>query len=263
MWDDPLLYELENADDPAFDLDFWSELLVAARPRRVLELACGTGRLTLPLAGLGVAEEIVGLDSSAPFLEHAGRSLASTGSRNGASPVRFVEGDMRAAAAAVDGAFDLVILPFNSLAYVLDFDDRVATLRAARSLLAPGGRFAFDLVAPRYDFLAEACGPCPPVRLDADHPAPELGVARFIRTYVDTYDATTQTLNSLNRYEIHHTDGRVEHRIGDVRWHIHFPAELESLLALAGLRPVERYGSWDREPWTPAARRILWICEAT
>ena len=259
MWDDPLLYEIENADDPAFDLDFWSELVVAARPRRVLELACGTGRLTLPLAGLGVAEEVVGLDSSEPFLQHA-RSLAAASS-DGASPVTFMEGDMRAP--QLDGTFDLVIVPFNSLAYVLDHDDRVATVRAARSLLAPGGRFAFDLVAPRYDFLAEACGPCPPVRLDADHAALEFGVARFIRTYIDTYDATTQTLHSLNRYEIHHTDGRVEHRTGDVRWHIHFPAELESLLALAGLRPVERYGSWDRDPWTPAARRILWICEAT
>jgi SAM-dependent methyltransferase len=254
MWDDALLYELENADDPAFDLAFWSELISSARPRRVLELACGTGRLTLPLGGLGVAEEIVGLDSSAAFLEHARSRL------DGTSSVAFMEGDMRDP--QVDGPFDLVIVPFNSLAYLLDFDDRVAALRAARSLLSAGGRFAFDVVAPRYDFLAEASGSCPPVRLDADHAALELGVARFIRSYVDTYDATTQTLHSLNRYEIHHTDGRVEHRIGDVRSHIHFPSELESLLALAGLRPVERYGSWDRGPWTPAARRILWVCEA-
>jgi SAM-dependent methyltransferase len=263
MWDDPLLYELENADDPAFDLAFWSELIASGRPRRVLELACGTGRLTLPLARLGVAEEIVGLDSSAPFLEHARAQLdgAGAGAADAGSRVSFVEGDMRAP--QLDGeSFDLVMVPFNSLAYVLDFADRVATLRAARSLLAPGGRFAFDLVAPRYDFLAEASSPCPPVRLDADHAAPQLGVARFIRSYVDTYDAATQTLHSLNRYELHHTDGRVEHRVGDLRWHIHFPSELESLLALAGLRPVDRYGSWDRDPWTPAARRILWICEA-
>ena len=254
MWDDALLYELENADDPAFDLAFWSELVTSLRPRRLLELACGTGRLTLPLARLRVADEIVGLDSSAAFLEHARSRVDGTGD------VRFIEGDMRDP--QLDGPFDLVIVPFNSLAYLLDFEDRVAALRAARSLLSAGGRFAFDLVAPRYEFLAEASGSCPPVRLDADHPAPELGVARFIRSYVDTYDATTQTLHSLNRYEIHHTDGRVEHRVGDVRWHIHFPSELESLLALAGLRPVERYGSWARDPWTPTARRILWICEA-
>src|SRR3954452_969122 len=190
MWDDPVLYDLENADDPAFDLPFWSGVLESLRPRRMLELACGTGRLTLPLARLGVADEIVGLDSSAPFLEHARARVDGTGG------VRFVEGDMRDP--QLDGPFDLIIVPFNSLAYLLDFEDRVAALRAARGLLSAGGRFAFDLVAPRYDFLAEASGSCPPVRLDADHPALAFGVARFIRSYVDTYDATTQTLHSLN-----------------------------------------------------------------
>src|SRR3954452_9272735 len=254
MWDDPLLYDLENADDPAFDLGFWSWLVSSARPRRGLEIAGGTGRLTAPLAALGVADEIVGVDSSPSFLERAASVLPAD------APVTLVLGDMRAP--VVEGAFDLVMVPFNSLAYLLEPADRLSALRAARALLAPGGRFAFDLVAPRYDFLSEACGPCPPVRLDADHAAPDLGVARFIRTYVDTYDAATQTLHSLNRYEIHHTDGRVEHRVGDVRWHIHFPSELESLLGEAGLRPVERYGTWDRAPWNAAARRILWICEA-
>src|SRR4051794_12873330 len=103
MWDDALLYELENTDDPAFDLAFWSELISAVRPRRVLELACGTGRLTLPLARLGVADEIVGLDSSAAFLEHARSRVDGTGR------VRFVEGDMRDP--QLDGPFDLVIVP--------------------------------------------------------------------------------------------------------------------------------------------------------
>ena len=68
MWDDPELYDLENADDPAFDLDYWTALLRERAPRRVLELACGTGRLTLPLASLGGAAEFVALDRSAPFL---------------------------------------------------------------------------------------------------------------------------------------------------------------------------------------------------
>jgi SAM-dependent methyltransferase len=241
VWDDPDLYELENADDPDFDLGYWSELVRAAAPRRVLELACGTGRLTIPLARLGVAGEIVGLDSSRPFLERLldrllGESLETR--------VEVVAGEMQAP--PVEGPFDLVAIPFNSLAYLTSPADRRACLRAVRGLLAPGGRLAFDLVAPRYDFLAEAQSPCPQVRVDADHPALDRGVKRFVRSYTDAYDAATQTLRSTNRYEIFYAGGRVEHRIADLDWHIYFPDELELLLEACGFEVTERYGDYAR-----------------
>jgi SAM-dependent methyltransferase len=258
MWDDPVLYDLENADDPAFDLAFWSSLLSSLRPRRVLELASGTGRLTLPLARLGIADEIVGLDSSPSFVAAAQSRLAAA-SPPPASAVSFSEGDMRAP--AVDGPFDLVAVPFNSLAYVHGVDDRAAVLSAAAGLLTPGtGRFAFDVVAPRYDLLALAVAPDPKPVVDVDHPAPDLGADRIIRTCVDRYDPATQTLHSANTYEIHWSDGRVEHRDTTLDWHIAFPSQLEAELARAGLRPVERFGGWNSEPWSPTARRILWVC---
>ena len=252
MWNDPDLYDLENADDPAFDLAFWESIVRELAPRRMLELACGTGRLTLPLARLGVVEELVALDSSAPFLERLRSRLAG-------EPVTVVEGPMQAP--PVDGPFDLVAVPFNSLAYLTDRADRVACLRAVRSLLGDGGRFAFDVVAPRYDFLAESIGGLPPLRVDADHPVPEAGVARFLRSYTDRYDPATQTLRSTNRYEIFHEDGRVEHRIADLDWHIYFPDELELLLDAAGLSVVERYGDYARGSWDTASRRYLWLAD--
>ena len=255
MWDDPELYDLENADDPAFDLDYWTALLRERGPRRVLELACGTGRLTLPLASLGVAEEIVALDRSAPFLSRLRARL----DEEQVDAVRVVEGDMRSP--AVDGEFDLVMVSFNSLAYLIAREDRVACLRAAHALLAAGGVFAFDLIAPRYDFLSEATGPCPVVRADTDHASPEQGVSRFLRSYTDTYDASTQTLHSTNRYEIYREDGKVEHRIADLDWHIYFPEELELLLEGAGLQIVERFGDYERGPWKPGSRRYLWLAE--
>ena len=254
MWNDPDLYELENADDPAFDVAFWESVVRAAAPRRMLELACGTGRLTIPLARLGVLEELVGVDSSEPFLA---RLRARMDGVSLPTRVEVVHGDMREP--PVDGGFDLIAIPFNSLAYLTSREDRLACLRAVRSLLAPGGRFAFDLVAPRYDFLAEAVLPCPPVRVDADHAAPDLGVSRFVRSYTDAYDPSTQTLRSTNRYEIFYEDGRVEHRIADLDWHIYFPDELELLLAGCGLVVDERYGDYAGGPWSAGSRRYLWL----
>ena len=79
-------------------------------------------------------------------------------------------------------------VPFNSLAYLHTRADQLACLRAARAHLAPGGAFAFDLLAPRFDFLAEALHPSPPMRVDADFVAPAPGVERFTRSCVDRYD---------------------------------------------------------------------------
>lgn len=258
IWLDPDLYDIENADDPAFDLGYWETLLQETAPRRLLELACGTGRITIPLARLGVASEIVAVDYSAPFLGRLRERLAI---EDGAvrSTVDVVEGDMRRP--AVNGPFDAIIVPFNSLAYLVTREDRVACLEAARALLAPGSTFAFDILQPRYDFIAESTNACPPLRVDVDHTAPDLGVARFLRSYSDAYDARTQTLRSTNRYEIHYTDGRVEHRIGDLDWHIYFPEELELLLESAGFRVVDRYGDYERGPWTGTSRRYLWVAE--
>jgi SAM-dependent methyltransferase len=255
VWEDPELYDLENADDPGFDVAFWTGVVERLRPRRVLELACGTGRLTVPLARAGLAAadgfELVGVDASAPFLRTAAARLDGL-------PVTLVEGDMRAP--DVRGPFDLVLVPFNSLAYLVEPADRAVALRATRALVADDGRFGFDLVAPRYDMLAEALSPAPVVRMDADHAAPDRGVTRFIRWAADSYDAATQTLHSTNRYAIHRADGSVEQRITDLDWHIWFPAELELALAAAGFEPVERRGSYAGDPWAPASRRMLWVC---
>jgi SAM-dependent methyltransferase len=259
VWLDPDLYDIENADDPAFDLSFWESIVQEAAPRRMLELACGTGRLTIPLARLGVASELVALDTSAPFLDRLRERLAVEDERV-RDAVRVVEGDMRRP--PVDGGFDLIVVPFNSLAYLIGREDRIACLDSVRELLAPNGAFAFDIISPRYDFLAESVSACPPLRVDVDHPAPDFGVTRFLRSYSDAYDARTQTLRSTNRYEIHHADGRVEHRIGDLDWHIYFPEELELLLDGAGLAVTERYGDYDRSPWAPGCKRYLWLAGA-
>jgi SAM-dependent methyltransferase len=260
-WGDPELYELENSDDPHFDLPFWQRLIEPRAPRRMLELGCGTGRLTFPLAEAGLVAnaelELVGLDLSEPFLAYA-RELLAAQPEPVRAAVRLEHADMRSFALA--DRFDLVYVPFNALAYLHTRADQLACLRAARAHLAPGGAFAFDLLAPRFDFLAEALHPFPPLRVDADIVAPAPGVERFMRSCVDRYDAATQTLNSTLFYDVHRNGGAPERHVRDLAWHMYFPAELEGLLEAAGLEPLERRGGWGGEPMDADARRYVFVC---
>jgi hypothetical protein len=83
---------------------------------------------------------------------------------------------------------------------------------------------------------------------------------RMVRTFADRYEPASQTLHSANTYVLQHEDGRIEHRLHDVDWHIYFPRELEMLLAAAGLTVERRWGGYDRSEWGPASSRCLWVC---
>ena len=142
-------------------------------------------------------------------------------------------------------------MPFNSLAYIHTREDQLACLRAARAHLAPGGAFAFDVLAPRLDFLAEALHAFPALRVDADFAVPLPGVERFVRSCVDRYEPATQTLNST--FHLRHPPHRrrTERLVRDLAWHMYFPAELEGLLEVAGLEPLSATAAGTASRWTP------------
>ena len=155
-------------------------------------------------------------------------------------------------APAVEGPFDLAIVAFNSLAYLTRSRTSSPACAPRAALLAPGGHFAFDLVMPRYDFLAEATDDrAPVVRVDADYPVPAQGLTRMVRTFADSFDPATQTLRSANTYQLEHEDGRLEHRLNEILWHIYFPRELELLLAAAGLDDRAALGRLRPRPVGP------------
>jgi SAM-dependent methyltransferase len=262
MWDDARAYDLATGQ-ATHDLPYWERLLEEYRPGRVLELACGTGRLALPLAAAGVkAREdfsLVGLDISRSFLQRADEKLAETifGDR-----VRFVEGDIRDF--DLGESFDLVIIGFNSLAYIHTIEDHLAHLQCVRRHLAPGGRYAIDVQTPYLSLLAEARSALfPPVRREIDWPHPAPGIARFSSFYVTSrYDAATQTEYTTHYWEIFHDDGRRETHVKDLTWHHFFPRELLLLLRQAGLEPVAQYGNYDRSPFDEGSPVFLWVTKA-
>jgi len=185
------------------DLGFYSAL-AARTGGPVLELACGTGRLTVPLAA-------VGLD-----IDHQMLALArSRGARH------LVQADMRRFALA--RRFGLVVLPYNSLQLLLDDDDLVACLRCARSHIEPGGVMALEVTDFQQGSVRSSV---------AEEP---LGSGDG----VVLYGALVHDLpNRVTTYHRRFEEGR-EVRVDHVHLRCLDRRELEGLLEQAGLRLAE------------------------
>jgi SAM-dependent methyltransferase len=261
MHDNATIYELETTGYTR-DLPFWLSLLDDQPTRTVLDLACGDGRITIPLAEQGRRLDgdfhITGLDISQPLITRANERKAALAPQ-AASAVDFIVGDM--VEFDLDQRFDLIIIGFNSLMYVLELGDQLSCLRSVCRHLAPNGRFAFDILVPSLSYLSDA-ERTPAMLLEVDMAAPERGIKRFLRFATERYDAERQRDDTTYFYEIYYTDGRQERFTDDLAWHMYFPRELELLLCTAGLRPIAKYGNFQRGPFNRTSRQMIWVASA-
>ncbi len=141
-WDEYApFYDWENARTfGRRDVLFWQRL-ITARGGRVLELGCGTGRVTLPLAKTGAAQ-VTGIDRSAAMLARGRARLRRSKSASAA----LIRGDIRHLPFA-PASFDTVLAPYGLLQSLLRERDLKATLTAVADVLAPDGVFGLELVA--------------------------------------------------------------------------------------------------------------------
>jgi SAM-dependent methyltransferase len=117
----------------------------------VVELGVGTGRIAVPIAAAGVP--VIGVDSSAGMLDVCRRRAEAAGVE------RLLDlrlGDLRDP--PVDEQVRLVICPFRALLHLETDAERRRALEAVRGLLAPGGRFVFDVFAPSAEDIADTHG---------------------------------------------------------------------------------------------------------
>jgi ubiquinone/menaquinone biosynthesis C-methylase UbiE len=144
-WDEYApFYDWENAQTLGRrDVPFWRRVATTAKGP-VLELGCGTGRVTRPLARAGV--DIIGIDRSAPML-----ARAITKSPNPPIPItkslplRLVRGDIRALPFGAR-SFSMVLAPYGILQSLTRPGDLHATLTSVAQVIEPGGLFGIDLV---------------------------------------------------------------------------------------------------------------------
>ena len=142
-WDEYApFYDWENARTLGRrDVAFWCRL-AATCADCVLELGCGTGRISVPLSRAGI--RLVGIDRSQPMLERAARRAARRRAGR-ASALGLVRADVRALPFAPE-SFGMVVAPYGMLQSLLRDRDLTAALGAAHAVLKPRGTLAIDLV---------------------------------------------------------------------------------------------------------------------
>jgi len=229
-------YDEESAErfDPvllAATTDFLARL---AGGRPALELAIGTGRVAVPLAERGV--RVSGVELSPAM-------IAQLRAKPGADAIEVVEGDMTTTRVA--GDFGLVYLVYNTITNLTSQDDQVACFENAARHLAPGGCFAIEVYLPILRLLP----PGERFRVFAEQP----GYHAF-----DEYaDAASQLQWS------HHLRLRDDgtYRRVSMPFRYVWPAELDLMARIAGLRLKERWADWDRTPFTEESEQHVSVWE--
>ncbi len=130
-------YDMGRSADAMGDLHFYVRLATetASKGQAVLELGCGTGRVTIPIAQAGA--EVVGLDNASPMLAVARRKAEAAGVN-----IRWITADMTSF--RLEQRFGLVLIPFRSFLHLLTEADQIACLRCVHQHLSPGGRLALN-----------------------------------------------------------------------------------------------------------------------
>ena len=204
----------------------------------VCELACGTGRVLLPLAREGF--DVTGLDVCQAMLDRLQAKL-SRESRETRKRVTLVRGDMREH--RFERPFKLVFCAFNSFLHLKATEDQLRCLETVRSYLADDGRLVVSIFAPRYDWLAQKEQVTRQKKTD-----PETGRDLFV-TNVTKREWRDQTMQACQYVDRIGEDGTVRRLCANFSLCWIFNREMLLLLRLAGYEVEAVYGDYNQRPY--------------
>ena len=247
-WDEYApFYDWENAQTLGRrDVPFWRRVASTAGGP-VLELGCGTGRVSRPLARAGV--NLVGIDRSAPMLARARTQLLRSSNPQILKSLRLVRGDIRQLPFE-DETFAMVLAPYGILQSLIRPRDLTATLASVARVVAPGGTFGIDLVpdVPKwreYDNRVQLRGRARGAQLtliESVRQDPKRHLTTFEQTYVERRGTRTR-----------------EHRF-DLTFRTLSVRQMTGQLERAGFRVDAVLGDYRGRPWDD--RADVWIIMA-
>ncbi|MDQ3672437.1 MAG: methyltransferase domain-containing protein [Actinomycetota bacterium] len=213
--------------DPVVDF-----LVALAGGGRALELGIGTGRIALPLAERGVP--VHGIELSKAM-------AARLRAKPGGEEIGVTIGDF--ATTTVDGTFSVAYLVFNTISNLTTQAAQVTCFRNVAAHLDPGGCFVIEVGVPDLQRL----------------PPGETLLPLYVGETRWGYDELDVASQGLISHHFAVVDGQLERN--SIPFRYAWPAELDLMAELAGMRLRERWSGWKREPFTSESRKHVSVWE--
>jgi SAM-dependent methyltransferase len=246
---DPINYDMQDRSDTG--VAFYRALAREAGGA-VLELACGTGRVTIPIAQLGLP--VTGLDIVPGMLAQARRKSVGL-------PVRWLEGDARAF--DLGEHFRLIFLTGNAFQAFVANAEQAALLQRVRAHLGDHGLFAFETRNPLLPNTTLPAGfffTLETIAEEKDWPAFTSAHGHEVRvSTTQAYDPVAQVLH-LTSYKRWYEEGQEHMQTTRIALRYTFPQELAALLHYSGFTLIRQYGDWDLEPLSATSPSIISVC---
>lgn len=240
---DPANYDLEEIPISTDRIRFFVELAQSVGGP-VLEIACGSGIVALPVAGRGLP--VTGVDLAQPMLAHAEAKARRLG-----QTVEWVRADARSF--NLGRRFRFVYITGNAFQAFLTRADQDAFLRTVRRHLVPDGTFAFETRNPAGHDLSTQFGE------ETWFTYTSVEGRTVTVSGTQAYDPDAQVLHwtTFRRWS---ESGSVRARTTHIACRFTDVATLDTLLADHGFTVRERFGGWGREPFEPNSPAIISIC---
>ncbi len=191
-----------------------------------LELGIGTGRIALPLVERGVA--VHGIDASEAMVERLRQ-------KSGGAAIPVTIGDF--AEVTAEGEFRLIYVVFNTFFALLSQEEQLRCFASVASKLTEDGAFVIEAFVPD-PTLFDRGQRVSTTRVEVDR----------LQLDATRHDSVAQRVTTQ-----HVVIGKEGIVMLPVQLRYAWPSELDLMARLAGLRLAERYGGWQREPFTPSS----------
>jgi cyclopropane fatty-acyl-phospholipid synthase-like methyltransferase len=245
LYDRPDLYDLIATPDPILER-FYVEM-ARERGARVLDLACGSGRLSIPLAKAGL--QVMGGDLSSEMLQRARRSAEAQSIELDLVQLDMRDFDLKGR------TFETIIVAMNSVLHLHSQKEFRGFFRSAARHLSQDGRLIFDAFMPNFTMLSRD----PNERQFVGRGIHEtLGIVTVDETA--RYDPVAQISHADWYWS---TETKKDFWQVPLQMRVIFPQEMPLLIGSGDLRLVERFGDFDRSPLDTGSRRQVCICTPT